>query len=63
MDMALQNMRAFFGWSAQSNEPRRYARAVFEDRIAERWGDYFDDRVALLRSIPPCLSDATKGKP
>lgn len=52
MDEALQKMRTFFGWSRQSTMPARYARAVFEDRLAGVWNDAFDDRVELLRAIP-----------
>jgi len=52
MDEALQKLRTFFGWSRQSTMPSRYARAVFEDRLAGVWNNAFDDRVALLRAIP-----------
>ena len=55
MDEALQKMRTFFGWSKKSLMPSRYARAVFEDRLADVWNDSFDDRVALLRAIPKGL--------
>ncbi|SEK12423.1 site-specific integrase [Paraburkholderia diazotrophica] len=52
MDEALQKMRTFFGWSKTSTMPSRYARAVFEDRLAGVWNEAFDDRVALLRALP-----------
>lgn len=52
MDVALQKMRIFFGWSRSSDMPRKYARAVFEDRLASVWNNVFDDRVAILRAIP-----------
>ncbi len=52
MDMALQKMRTFFGWARSSDMPRKYARAVFEDRLASVWNNVFDDRVAILRAIP-----------
>jgi integrase len=55
MDEALQKMRTFFGWSKKSVMPLRYARAVFEERLADVWNDSFDDRVALLRAIPKGL--------
>lgn len=55
MDEALQKVRTFFGWSRKSVMPSRYARAVFEDRLADVWNDSFDDRVALLRAIPKGL--------
>ncbi|RFP19564.1 tyrosine-type recombinase/integrase [Duganella sp. BJB475] len=51
MDEALQKMRTFFGWSRQSTMPARYARSVFEDRLAGVWNDAFDDRVELLRGL------------
>lgn len=52
MNDALQRMRAFFGWSRESDMPLRYARAVFEDRLSSIWKDEFDDRVSMLRSLP-----------
>lgn len=52
MDEALQKLRTFFGWSRTSTMPSRYAKAVFEDRLAAVWNDAFDERVALLRSLP-----------
>jgi len=55
MDEALQKMRTFFGWSRSSDMPRKYARAVFEDRLARVWNNIFDDRVAILRAIPEVL--------
>jgi integrase len=52
MDEALQKLRAFFGWSRESQMPVRYARAVFEDRLSSVWNDVLDDRIAVLRAIP-----------
>ncbi|NLR73694.1 tyrosine-type recombinase/integrase [Leeia sp. IMCC25680] len=52
MDEALQKMRTFFGWARSSDMPRKYARAVFEDRLASVWNNVFDDRVVVLRAIP-----------
>ena len=52
MAEALQKMRTFFGWSKRSDMPSRYARAAFENRLASVWSDEFDDRVAVLRSLP-----------
>jgi integrase len=52
---ALERMRVFFGWSRTSEEPLRYARAVFEDRLAAVWNIKFDDRVEVLRNIPSSL--------
>ena len=51
MDEALQKLRTFFGWSKNSLMPLRYARAVFEDRLAGVWNNAFDDRVTLLRAL------------
>ncbi len=52
MPEALQQLRSFFGWSRASDMPLRYARAVFEDRLATVWRDDFDARVTILRNIP-----------
>lgn len=52
MDEALQKLRAFFGWSRESQMPIRYARAVFEDRLSSVWNDAFDARIGVLRAIP-----------
>jgi integrase len=52
MDMALQKLRSFFGWSRTSDMPRKYAKAVFEDRLADIWTNVMDDRIAILRAIP-----------
>ncbi|WP_203978651.1 site-specific integrase [Geobacter sp. SVR] len=52
MDEALVKMRCFFGWSPSSDMPVRYARAVFEDRLANVWSKIFADQVEILRAIP-----------
>lgn len=52
MTDALERMRGFFGWSRDSDMPLRYARAVFEDRLATVWNSKFDDRVEVLRNLP-----------
>jgi len=52
IDVALQDMRVFFGWEKNSNMPLRYARAFFEERIFNTFSDIFDDSVEALRSIP-----------
>lgn len=52
MDEALQKLRIFFGWSRSSDMPRKYARAVFEDRLASVWSNIMDDRIEILRNIP-----------
>lgn len=51
MDEALQKMRAFFGWSRESGMPVRYAKAVFEDRLANVWNNAFDEKVSIIRSM------------
>lgn len=51
MPEALQKLRTFFGWSRESEMPTRYARAVFENRLASVWNSAFDDRVTLLRVL------------
>ena len=52
MDEALQKLRTFFGWSRTSNMPLKYARAVFEDRLAGVWSNAFDDPMAILNAMP-----------
>lgn len=51
MGLALQNLRVFFGWTKDSEMPRHYARAYFEDRLISVWQQKFDDRVDVLRAI------------
>ena len=55
MDEALAKMRIFFGWAPSSDMPLRYARAVFEDRLANVWSKIFDDQTEILRAIPKGL--------
>jgi integrase len=55
MTDALERMRPFFGWTRDSDEPLRYARTVFEDRLASVWNDSFDDHVEILRNLPARL--------
>jgi integrase len=52
MPEALQKMRSFFGWSANSPMPQLYAKAAFEERLNEVWGDEFDDRTAMISVLP-----------
>lgn len=52
MEVAVQRMRVFFGWSIGSDMPMRYSRAVFEDRNANVWAKIQDDRIELLQAIP-----------
>ncbi|HXJ94026.1 MAG TPA: site-specific integrase [Terriglobia bacterium] len=51
MEEALQLLRAFFGWARTSDMPLRYARAVFEDRLATVWQTHFDASVEVLRGL------------
>ncbi len=43
--LALQRMRAFFGWSVTSEMPDLYARAAIQDDLLRSWNDVFDKRV------------------
>jgi hypothetical protein len=52
MGEALAKMRIFFGWAPGSDMPVRYARAVFEDRLAGVWSQIFADQVDILRTLP-----------
>ena len=52
MEDALQRIRVFFGWSRESDMPLRYARAVFEDRLASVWRSGFDDHISFVRALP-----------
>ncbi|GJH18126.1 tyrosine-type recombinase/integrase [Caballeronia novacaledonica] len=49
---AMQRMRSFFGWSYESTMPLHYAKAAFEERLANVWGDVFDEHTNLLRNLP-----------
>lgn len=51
MDIAIQSMRVFFGWSKNSEMPRHYSRAYFEDRLRSVWKNKFDERVDVLRRL------------
>jgi integrase len=52
LDRAMEKLRLFFGWSPESDVPRRYARAYFETKLAEFWNEKFDQFVdALRRSV------------
>ena len=50
-ELAMQHMRAFFGWSYGSTMPEHYARAAIEEDLAARWDELFDTRLNLLRSL------------
>jgi integrase len=52
VDRAMEKLRVFFGWTPESDMPRRYARAYFETKLAEVWNEKFDQFVdALRRSV------------
>lgn len=46
MDNAEALMRVFFGWSAQSNMPRLYAKAFYVEQLNTFWLEEFDKRVS-----------------
>lgn len=48
-ELALQRMRAFFGWSVDSKMPEHYARAAIQEDLLRTWNDMFDVRVGALR--------------
>lgn len=50
-ELSLQKMRAFFGWSRESEMPEVYARAAIQDDLLATWSDVFDERVKTLRSM------------
>jgi integrase len=52
-DLAMQRMRAFFGWAIESEEPELYARAAIQDDLLRSWNDLFDRRVIALRGVRP----------
>lgn len=49
-DLALQRMRAFFGWSVTSQMPDHYARAAIQEDLMQTWNAHFDQRLDHLRS-------------
>ena len=51
MDVAKERLRAFFGWSFESEMPRHYARAYFESRLDSVWRKKFDAHVEALRDL------------
>ncbi len=51
LDQSIEKLRVFFGWSPNSQMPRRYARAYFETALAEVWHDKFDLFVDTLRAL------------
>jgi len=51
-ELALQRMRAFFGWSIKSHMPEHYARPAIQNDLMRSWNDLFEQRINVLRSIP-----------
>jgi integrase len=49
LEVAVEMLRGFFGWSPKSDMPRLYARSFFDERLASVWNADFDARVDLLR--------------
>ncbi|MGJ7571572.1 tyrosine-type recombinase/integrase [Variovorax sp. RB2P76] len=50
-ELAMQRMRAFFGWSETSNMPDLYARAAIQEDLLRSWSDLFEERTDLLRKL------------
>ncbi|MBB3149374.1 integrase [Phyllobacterium trifolii] len=48
LDVAIDRLRGFFGWSKKSEMPRYYAKAYFET-LDVKWSERFDDNVRRLR--------------
>ena len=48
MDNAEALMRVIFGWSAQSNMPRLYAKAFYVEQLNTTWLEEFDKRVSNM---------------
>lgn len=51
MQVALDALKIFFGWSKKSEMPQHYARAYFEDRLATVWNTSFDTHIDYLRQF------------
>jgi integrase len=49
LEVAIEKLRVFFGWSPDSEMPRHYARAYFETTLAAVWNENFDSFVETLR--------------
>ena len=50
-ELALQRMRAYFGWERESDMPDYYARAAIQDDLVRAWESVFDDNLAVLRRL------------
>jgi integrase len=51
LEVAIEMLRGFFGWSPESDMPRLYGRAYFDERLATVWNADFDARVEILRRL------------
>ena len=51
VDEATQLMRAFFGWSHDSQMPRLYARTAFESKLNSMMDEHFSSRVVALKNF------------
>jgi integrase len=51
LEVAIEMLRGFFGWAPESDMPRLYGRAYFDERLATVWNADFDARVEILRSL------------
>ncbi|MGJ7536378.1 MULTISPECIES: tyrosine-type recombinase/integrase [unclassified Variovorax] len=51
MPDAMQLMRAFFGWSHESQMPKLYARTAFESKLNSVMDSHFNARVAAMRDL------------
>lgn len=51
-DLAMENMRSFFGWSKDSVMPLHYAKLAYDELLNENWHDELDERLSILRSLP-----------
>ena len=52
VEQAMQQLRAFFGWSKTSKMPLHYARTALDELLNEKWNDSLDERINFLKSIP-----------
>jgi hypothetical protein len=50
-ELAMQRMRAFFGWTPESEMPEHYARAAIHDDLMKTWNALFDERIMTLRGL------------
>lgn len=51
IEIAVEHLKTFFGWSFVSQMPSHYARAYFENRLSTVWMANFDAHVESLRRL------------